>query len=326
MAAVVKTNAYKQNTLDYSQEGLKTRIRFLVTEDAATGPYGTGTLYSAIGDAIGINPNGLPNRGETHPYFNGEDGLPLLQADVIHSEAVDETTLVVDVDYAVLNGVTQEPSDAGDTAAALLTVASSLQSYQAIVDYDGNPINVQYLKSGGTAGGLTINLPSGTAMTGTVARPAKINAQNPFMILRFQRREQQKRDGSGLVGLYNGETFDAGDFGTFPPLTLLMTRVENVTRDEGVSWIVTYEMAFQYTITEPSGGVHYQSPAIHSSAGEMSAWDAGLYYVLPSSYSSTAAGGVTAVGPDMTPSDAIPTIFAVYGQDAGAFAALSLMG
>ena len=332
--STVKVNVYKQNTLDYSQEGLKNHIRFIVSGVKVTGDNGTGTLYQAISDSIGLNAKGLPARGTDHPYLNGGDGLPNLKADVFHAEAVDATTVNVDVDYAVLNALTQEPSDKGDTAAALLTIASSLQSYEAIVDADGNPVLVPYIKTApSTPGDLTIVPPASvtTALATPVNRPAKLHSQIPSMLLRFQRREQALRDGSDHVGLYNGDSCDAGDIGTFPPFTLLMTRVENVSRDEGYSWIVTYEMTFQYLLTQPSGGVNFQNPAEEPTgfSGEMSAWDVGLYYVLPNGYSSKPTSGTPPpypVGQDMTPSDCIPTIFAVYGKDDGKFADLSLMG
>ena len=331
MATVVKTNRYQANTLDYSQEGLKSHIQFLVTQDAAVGTDGAGTLISAVQAAIGLTAAGNPARGTNHPYFDGTSDKPLLKADVIHAKAIDATTAEVDVDYAVLNAVTQEPSDAGDEAACLLTVASSLQSYEAVVDAVGNPVEVPYVKdSSATPGTLTI---ASVAGQGTLPSPftnaAKLHSAMPSMVLRFQRREQAQRDGSELVGLYNGALFDAGDFGSFPIGTLLMTRVENVTRDEGKSWIVTYEMTFQFTADQPASGVYNKSGVVTPAVGgvnQMSTWDVGLYFVLPNGYCTTTNGSVKTVNPGEIPSDCVPTIFAVYGQDEGAFAALHLMG
>ena len=328
MAAVVNTNKWEAATLDYSQEGLKSHIQFLVTDVPVTGTDAAGTLMAGVVAAIGVTEAGNPARGTNHPYFNGEDSLPLLQADVIHAKARDAKTVEVDVDYAVLNGMTQEPSGAGDVAAALLTVASSLQSYEAIVDFDGNPIQVPYYTTGRVNGALTFTCPSSNvALTQPYLQPGKAHTQLPSMILRFQRRETTQRDGSNIVGIYNKDTFDAGVYGSFPPCTLLCTRVENVTRDEGFSWIVTYEFTFQFTVTQPTGGVNFQPPAFAPATGEMSAWDVGLYWQMPTNYQANSASGINNPGPEHIPSDAIPTIFAVLGNDDGTlFAALNLLG
>jgi hypothetical protein len=88
-------------------------------------------------------------------------------------------------------------------------------------------------------------------------------------------------------------------------------------------------MTFQGTLPQPTGGVYNKSGVPCTSLGgiaQMSAWDEGFYWVMPNGYSSTAAGGVAQILPGQTPSDCIPTIFAVYGQDDGAFDALSLLG
>ena len=328
MATTLISNAWREDSLSYSQEGWKAHSRFLVLKETITGTNGAGTLYQAIADSIGI-----PARGVTHPYLNGTGELPLLKSDVIHAEpTVDNVNIAVDVDYAVLSGLTQEPSAAGDIAPALLTVASSLQTFQQATDINGLPIKVYYTKDNvipSAAPAYFITPPGSVALpqTGALAPniTAKAQGQQPNLVLRFQRREQQQRSPLGLVGYYNTNAWNVSQLVTGPSSnfykhTLLCTRVENTTRDEGVSWIVTYEFVAANIVLNSTGkDFIFKSPAVGINInGDASGWDTGLYYVLPNGYSGTTGpGGSPAnspLGPGMIPSDALPTIFAVYGN------------
>jgi hypothetical protein len=213
----------------------------------------------------------------------------------------------------------------------LLTVASSLQSWERITDIAGNPLSVPYLNSAKAAGNLNIIPPSGPALSTPATANAKVKSQIPNIVLRFQRRETKQCNGAGLVGYYNGSSWTISQLNnsSFPSYTLLCTRVENTTQDFGRSWIVTYE--FQFMPPQAlSGTVNYISPAAESSYGPISGgasgWDVGCYFVLPNGYKTTQGSdpSVNIVGPGMIPGDAIPSVYAVYGKDNGAFAALGI--
>lgn len=316
-------------TLDYAQEGYKVKRTFIVdglTITPGTGD-GSGTLWSAT------TATGIPARGTLHPYLNGSSGRPKLSADAIKTTMLSSTQAKVEVYYAVLNALTQEPSSAGDVAPALLSVACSLQTFQQIVDVNGEPLNVYYTTDNvipSAAPKYTIRTPQGVNLdkTGTYAPNinCKAEVQQPNLVLRFQRREQAQRSPLGLVGYYNKNAWNVTQLTTgvstnFLKHCLLCTRVENQTRDEGVSWIVTYEFAAANLVPNPNSDTFiFKSPAIAIDAlnDAASGWDVGLYYVVPNGYNgTTGAGGSPAnspLAPGMIPSDALPTIFAVYGE------------
>ena len=130
------------NSLDYSKEGLKCKRTFLVDGLTITGTNGCGTLY-----ALKVS-GAVPQRGDAHPYItNTLLGLPAginFAADVVHIEPHTSTQAKVTVDYAILNGATQEPSKGNNANPALLTIASSAQTIQTnialvTVEDDQNP-------------------------------------------------------------------------------------------------------------------------------------------------------------------------------------------
>jgi len=323
-------------TLRYSKEGWKARRVFLVqnAEQLPGSGKGYGTAYNAYLNAD------IPGRGDNHPYLDGTDDTPQIMADEFEINAKDPANIEITVDYAHLNGLTQEVTadDPGTSNVALLTIASSLQSYQRATDVAGNPLNVPYCIAGPAAGQVTINPDGATPMPTSSPFPSinsKAQAQIPTMILRFQRRELNQRDPTGLVGYYNTSDWTISQLGgaVAEKNSALCTRVENVTQDGGVTWIVTYE--FQIAMHTALAACLFQSPAASvTGSSTVSGWDVGLYYVLPSGtgtlasagsgvYSGSAAGA-TVLQAGGVPKDAIPTIFAVYGGDGGAFAALGI--
>lgn len=322
MATVVADVKYKEGlqTITYSQEGWKAKRTFRVYDVEITPGSGNGygSVYAAMQAA------GIPQRGNDHPYLDGTGEKPLISADVISAKAVDPTTVDIEVDYALLNAMTQEPTwgaTTSDTVPAFLTVASSLQSFQKAQDVAGNPLTVPYAISGGGTPSITIWPPNANeAMPGTgLNAPAitcKAQTQIPNLVLRFQRREQQLRSGAGLVGYYNSVDWTITQFTSStiaPQYSLLCTRVENTTRDEGRSYIVTYEFQFAQNVILDNCIHQAPSTAVDAAPGVCSGWDVGLYYVLPNGVGKNSSL-VPVLQPGQTPPDAIPTVFAVYGK------------
>ena len=334
MAIVVIPDYRSTSKVGYSKEGLTAHRVFRVTGLADT------TGYDVV--PIALSQPGVPARGDEHPYYNGEDDVTEIMADVIEATNVDRDGGIVDIeiDYKHLNAMTQEPSDDGDVAAALLTMASTLQTIQRATDVAGNAMRVYY-----TADTLVPTGAPACIIYNQQGQPVpnQIGANAPFVnakaatqqagtILRFMRREQQMRNGLGYVGFYNDVDWPIAQIGggNMTQFGALCTRIENVTQDEGISWIVTYEFQIAQSVNLGAGTFNLQTPAA-SPAGFtdlISGWDMVAYYVIPSGFNannptSTPENALYASSGQI-PLDAKPTVFAVYGQ--AHFQDLSLCG
>lgn len=264
--ALVWNDLVETNTAVYSKEGWKA-TRLFTSQD--TEQLGSGTVYALLTSGQ------CPQRGDPHP------DIPNLSADVITGELKDPTTAQITVQYSVLSAVTAEP---GNNLPALLTFGSSVQSQDTNVDSDGDQLIDIY---DGSAGDLfdQFGNPLSTSSNSTVS------AQVPTSCLRFMRRELTTPDVAAgtYVGYINEDDFAAQMLTTtFPPKTILCTRVDGETQDEGVSFIVTYEFIF--------------NP--HT-------WDVGSFYIPPvDAYNED--GKLVAGSGQVIPTEA-PTIHQIYG-------------
>lgn len=347
-------------TVTYSKEGIKATRTFKVLGlDMSVPTYTVAQCIFSVNDPDnpGIAedsdaPDVLPCRGaehpsiETHNEWSG-DSASAFCADVLTAKAISSNQVEVIVEYNTLNAITQEPSDEGDTANALLTIAGSVHSVATAVDVNGQPLTVPYIAPFGTAQGPNPSAQGGNyniypqgfsngfdnipvQQTDTYFEPfipgtPNVNTtatiQFPTALYRFQRREQQPRDPANYVGYTNSGSWEILGH-TLWEETMLCTRIENETQDNGVSWIVTYE--FQYSELVPVGpsgtDTAFVTPAAMNNtvAGYMSPWYYGAYYVLGSGIGTGPnANGqyiyTQAIQPGAIPPDALPVVFAVYG-------------
>jgi hypothetical protein len=300
----------EEGPLVYSKEGWKTKITFIVDKNAIEGPNGSGTLYNswATNDA-------LPARGDDHPYLDGTGGIPHLQADVLTITPFSSTQIKLVVEYAVLSGLTQEPSLENDTKPGLLTLASSCQSTKTSVDYEGSPLTCPL-----TPGVFNVYGDGSSTPIGNPVSLAVADKQEPSTLLRFQRRETAPVEAGVWIGFTNTSTWTVGGY-TYPAESLLCTRIESETQDEGISWVNTYE--FQYA--KPTPALDDGTPAIPG-------WRAGCYYQVQNGHAALVsdptkwvaqAGQIPAALIDGNYVTALPEVFQIYGS--APFAELGLV-
>src|SRR5258708_23369905 len=177
-----------------------------------------GTPPTVIASILGYP--GLPLRGDPHP------GDPNIQADSISIEAITSTQFKATVSYRRLSAATGEPST---TAIPLPSLGSTVQEGETIVDAFGSPLNVAYLPQGDTTQTVQV-------------QPAIATVQRPNAMIRFTRREPSP--GFDITTGYTGYT-NASPFLGAAPNTMLCTRIESNSQDDGYSWMAEYEFQFR---------------------------------------------------------------------------------
>ena len=338
-------------TMSYSKEGWKARRTFILDNVSMSSP--SSTLFDMLQGAYD-EPSAmqLPYRGSPHPTikpFSANNAYGIwFGADVVTARAKTSTQAEVWVDYAILNGMTQEPGPinngpedglGGDNAIALLTAGSSVQTKQTSEDAAGNTLIVPYAASivpSLSIGAYTISVNgingaptqtsgvisgSGSFTPGFPNIKTTASIQVPNQLLRFQRREQKPHSPLGLVGYVNSADWTIPQLGeTIPAGCALMTRMENSTLDEGSSAIVLYEFQVAELQDIPSaitGSLAaFVHPATYSSGGGMSPWYAVAYYVVPGTGSyatgTPPAGQPSTLIAGSIPPDALPFVFQIY--------------
>lgn len=306
-------------TVAYSKEGWKATRSFIFSGCDMSDP--PGTVYNCMTASM------CPIRGEAHP------SIPLLSADVIEAEAITSTQVKVTVHYALLSAVTQEPNS---TSPGLLTISAGVQSGNTSFDSSGAAL-IAYYNDGGyasssssssgnpgwfiyslatyspnsppTVDGVNIINVGGIYYKKETAPWNSIIAdmQIPNLTFRFQRREAAPplNQANNYVGKVNEVTFMG-----FDPMTVLMTRCEAESQDEGYSYIVTRE--FQYRQTDYDTD---QDPPV-----QYGGWTYVGGFLIPNnkvlydSGSSSSSGMVTyPIGTaGMQPQDDSGTLFDVY--------------
>jgi hypothetical protein len=306
----------ENNQLSYSKEGFKCRRCFIIGDLAITGT-GNGTIW----DAMWLS--GIPTRGTPHPYINSTTwaayfaspppaALPAgleFAADVITVTPIDSQNMKVTVEYAMLNGATQEPTTENDTNPALLQVASSVQNIHTNIDYFGSKLVATY--------GPDVPLYDvyDSQGNGPLVAPASMCTaakQVPSTIFRFLRRQTEAYPPDVIQCCINSAAWTILGH-EYAPHELLCTRVENETEDGGFSYVVTYE--FQARKSLAANG---NDPAIPG-------WDVGMFYSIQDGYavaSGAGAAGQRKFSTGQIPEDADANVFQIY--DEADFTALNL--
>ena len=335
-----------EQTVNYSKEGVKARRTFKL--NGANNNTPSSTLYDVLFILGQQNPSpfDIPLRGSPHPTitipsdWNSKNSFC---ADNFRIKAITSTQVMLEVDYSILNGMTQEPTTdkTSDNALALLTIASSVQTVETSTDIAGNSLIVPYasplpvlynIYSQGNTGSQfvpsTTSTWNPTFIPGSPSSKVTAQIQIPNMLLRFQRREKQPRNPNGYVGYVNssgsGWNLAPWSIGTLSDQTALCTRIENITLDDGITYIVTYEFQIGQlqsipTSTNPVYPAQFAKPAT-SINGKLSPWQAVGFYTV-----SGVGGEVAFTGPPVgggpsqllvqqgqIPPDAVPTIFQIY--------------
>ena len=336
--------------LSYSREGIKCKRAWKVDSLDNSDPQ--ATLYKMFqGGATDVSDKqAFPFRGCPHPSivvptfwgaYDDEENGNAFQADTLAIKGLTSTQAAAEVEYAVLNALTQEPSKNGDSAPALLHCSSSVHSSSVATDAIGQPLVAVYTAGGGYSSYdiyLTSSLESKVEFTGTDVEPFvpgspsrkfTSSVEAPSMLLRFQRRETQPRDPRPFEGFVNSkpwkEVFGLGT-GNIPARSCLCTRIESETQDAGVSYVVTYEFQFHPLVTLP-GSYEAIAPAVADEVvpSTCSPWYASKYYELPSGSGRNAGTGKIELAPGQVPPDADLYIFQCY-PECDFEAALQLVG
>ena len=192
-----------------TRQGIVAIRSFIVT--AITGATSAATL---VYDALGIS--GIPLRGDSYP------ANATYSCDDIEVEAISPNQARVTCTYRVLSSVTGPP---GNSITPLVSCGSSLQQQEVGRNNAGALMKVGYTPSGGT-----IQYASVTAQK-----------QTPQFIYRVSRRETSAPVAKAManVGYVNTDTFK-----TMAAGTVLCSRIEGNSNDEGLSWIVEYEFIY----------------------------------------------------------------------------------
>lgn len=232
------------------------------------------TLTNTINDLA-------PQRGDPHP--SGED----MQADVIVVDAISSNQVKVTTTYRKLSAIDQEPDD---STPGLMTIGSSVQQSQTALDYKGAQLVTPYISIDGPLAYAISNSLTSQA----IAEPSNVaivDTQIPNTIIRFQRREQNIPTDKiqAYVGQLNNSPCSWNGFSAAAQ-TLLCTRIESQTNDNGFSYVVEYE--FQH---------------------QPKTWSVGAFYVLPNYTQGQSYTDNSSLGPGDQPIDAAPTIFQIYG-------------
>lgn len=299
-----------------SKEGVRCKRIFIATALDMSDP--AKTLYSLLTQGSwtpGDADIDIPIRMTPHPsivipshwgaYYEGLgdfDDNNCFCADVLTVKSLSSTQAVVEVEYAPMNAMTQEASEHGDEAPGLLHIGSSVHTLRVFTDLEGNALIIPY------SGAYTI-----TQQGNPIVSNNKISAeiQVPSKLFRFYRRETKPRVASNLEGWVNEVAWEIAGF-TCDPQTLLCTRVENETRDEGLSYIVMYEFQWLDLLLGNSSN-NYVSPAADPSGGSfaISPWQIYGIYTLPNGTVGS-TGSPPNIGPNQSPSDATITIYQEY--------------
>ena len=299
------------NSLTYGREGMKCRRCFAVegTDIFPTpGTDGSGTVFNVMWYS------GIPIRGTPHPYLNAstwaaffpsEPPAPLpagleFAADTIAVTPIDSQNMKVTVEYAILNGATQEPSSTNDMKPALLHVSSSVRNVQTAVDYLGRKMTAAYDP---TSPAFDIYDSNGQAVTtpSSIVHTAK---QVPATIFRFTRRQTTAYPPYLLQCRMNSSAWTILGH-EYQMWELLCTRVENETEDGGFSYIVTYE--FQAQDTLPVAGTDPIIPG----------WEVGMFYSIQNGYAvahGDGAAGIKRFQAGQIPTDAPAHVFRIYDE------------
>lgn len=339
----------------YSTSGWKAKRLYCLDKCDMTDP--SGTIFKVY-DGASPSPSPateLPQRGAPHPYkvivndwstYNFEHGVTdtnnAFCADQITIKAETSTQIWYEVEYSVLTAATQEPSELGDTAPALLSYASGVQNTTISVDLNGQKLVVPYINNNGTSiygtlqgnydicpnGGRQAGNLQGAAIMpfvpstyspyvpGSPSTTATATRQNPATLIIFTRRETKQRNPDGLVGFMNEKDWIIGDEDYFPR-SVLCTRVDSKTYDNGVSYVVVYEFQVGQVISTPPGA-KFVPPAAEIEPGVTSPFDVASYYILKSGVglgpntSPTTKVITPAVQPGQIPPDASPSVFQIY--------------
>jgi hypothetical protein len=182
-------------------------IRVFMVDDAT----GTGNfLYDAA------TATGIPAYGAAHPTIAGIKVVEIDAAPV----STDSTAAVVTVSYRKPLPF-QQPDPADDNETPTRSIAATVVEEIANKDSTGTIV---------------------TVTDGVDVQVAQFSLQKPTTALVFERRELNipKTRASSYVGFLNSSTFDG-----FPAGTLLMTGISAVTRDNGGSYDVRYEMLYR---------------------------------------------------------------------------------
>lgn len=207
--------------LTETSSGFTLSVTFLLEDVPGTGAQ---QQYFALQDAR------IPRIGDGHPVV---PGISVLSRAV---EPVDDTIMRISVEYGVPDTNEQQAYEIGQAPGpeGTISVSAAVSSEETQFDIAGRPLKVAY------TGKLTDD-DGNPVEVKNEEQVATVEIQRPEMIVNFTRKER----GSPLffaveaVGKVN-----LTDLGIYRRGTLLLTRIDADSDDNGITFNVTYE--FQY--------------------------------------------------------------------------------
>lgn len=186
----------------------------------------------------------VPRIGDGHPV------IPGIQVTERSAEPVDDTVMRVTVQYGVPDAANTPAYDLGQASGpqGTISISSAVVTEQTQFDVRGFPLKVSY------TGKLTDDKGETQEVKGE-EQVATVEIQRPETIITFTRRER----GSPLFFATDAVgSLNVTDIGRFRAGTLLLTRIEADSDDNGFTFNVVYE--FQYRPVGWSVSVVYIDP------------------------------------------------------------------
>jgi|JI10StandDraft_1071094.scaffolds.fasta_scaffold23450_4 hypothetical protein len=172
----------------------------------------------------------VPRIGDGHPV------IPGIQVTERSAEPVDDTVMRVTVQYGVADAADTPAYELGQASGpqGTISISSAVVTEQTQFDVGGRPLKVSY------TGKLTDDEGNPVEVKGE-EQVATVEIQRPETIITFTRRER----GSPLFFATDAVgSVNVTDIGRFRAGTLLLTRIEADSDDNGITFTVVYE--FQY--------------------------------------------------------------------------------
>ena len=304
----------EDNAEQYSREGLKVKRVANITGLPTLPTPGSdcsGTLYQLLAGLTDMYGQTFPSRGTPHPsiviatpwgeFANPDSDNNAFCADVFKLKFLDSTSVQAEVEYSVLNALTQEPSETNDAAPMWLTPASSVQQSKTNVDFQGNQLLCSYKGDYAIYDNFGTQIYGGNSADGGPQSLTTADVMWPNTLLQFQRRMTTRQSAAGIISCLNNGVVSIDGY-DYQEDELLIVRYDCESLDGGVSFILTCGIQFRDSTPETD-----HAPTIPG-------WNMGDYYRVQNGYAWDITNKWQVAGVGQVPPDAYATVFQIQTE------------